>query len=201
MENLSLATNEVNVRDLFVNAVNIERQNSILKTQVNPIIENLVHEGGENYLHYMKRLGLSLESDILILSSRHHYYYDHNDLKGIKILINIKKLNFVKHLDSFLHVVSCMLPHEAIFIGSFSNMDLISRNEFPFKQASFILRGFMNFLDSGTALFLNENIMIRMFESHGFKVLDMTEGNEQTYFSIRKADNVIVTRFGLSDYS
>jgi hypothetical protein len=201
MENISLAGKDSNMSNFFVSTVNNNRQNPVKETHVNPIIENLIHEGGENYLHYIKKLGLSLESDILVLSSRHHYFYDHNDLKGVNLLINIKKLNFIKHLDSFLHVVSCALPHEAIFIGCFSSKYLIKRKESPFNQASYILNGFLNFLDSGTASFLNESIMTMMFESHGFKVLDMTENNGNTYFSTRIAGHITLTTNVRSGYS
>src|SRR5665647_2486589 len=72
----------------------------------NPVIDNLLTEGGENFLHYLHRVGLANEQNLLVLSSRRHYYYDYNDLKGLTILINLKKLNLIRHLDSFLHTVS-----------------------------------------------------------------------------------------------
>jgi hypothetical protein len=64
-------------------------------------IDNLVAGGGENFFNYLRGLGLANEPNIMVLSSRHQYYYDFNDLKGVDILINLKKLNRMRHLRSF----------------------------------------------------------------------------------------------------
>lgn len=201
MDNIFITGKDANMSEYFVSNVNHAGQNSIVETQANPLIESLIQKGGEKYFNYLKRLGLSLKSDILILSSRQHYYYDHDDLKGVKLLINIKKLNYIKHLDSFLHVVSRMLPHSAIFIGSFSNRYLIKRKEFQFNRGADILSGFINYLNSGHAGYLNENILTRMLESHGFKVLDMTESDGETYFSTSREDQLTLTKIFRPDFS
>ena len=70
--------------------------------QNNPVFENLLAEGGENFYHYINWLGLGKDPNLMVLSSIHHYYYDFNDLKGVKTLINLKKLNEINHIDTFL---------------------------------------------------------------------------------------------------
>ena len=91
-------------------------QNTMERTAYNPVYTNLAAEGDENFFHYLNWLGLSNEPNLLVLSSRHHYYYDYDDLKGVRVLVNLKSLNVIRHLDSFLHVVFRMLPPRASFI-------------------------------------------------------------------------------------
>ena len=144
----------------------------------NPVIDNLIAEGGETFFHYLKWLGLADEPNMLVLSSRRHYYYDHNDLKGVTTLINLKKLNLIKHLDSYLHIVFHVLSPKTIFIGCFSDkrtqkrIELTSRN---YKRR-------INFLDSRIDIEFDKIDVSRLLESHGFKVIDMTEINGLTYF-------------------
>jgi hypothetical protein len=158
---------------------NFNRTNSSRElTKINPVIENLVMEGGENFFNYIDWHGLSNESNMLVLSSRHHYYYEYNDLKGVTTLINLKKLNLIKHLDSFLNSVCNSLSPKTNFIGCFSDRKtkkwkgLISR----------IYKEFNNFLDSTIDMEINKKDALRLLETHGFKVIDMTEINGLTYF-------------------
>ena len=57
----------------------------------NPVINDLISEGGENFFDYLNWNGLAHENNMLVLSSRHHYYYDPTELKSVTTLINIKK--------------------------------------------------------------------------------------------------------------
>ena len=87
------------------------------ENQNNPVFDSLLAEGGENFYHYITWLGLSKDPNLMILSSIHHYYYDFNDLKGVKTLINLKKLNQINHIDTFLNNVIRVLPQKAKFVG------------------------------------------------------------------------------------
>ncbi len=91
------------------------------RTRTNPILENILTEGGNDFYQYMTWIGLDKEPNIMVLSSMHHYYYDHNDLKGIRTLVNIKKLNQIKHLESFLHTLYRIMPSKAYFVGCFKS--------------------------------------------------------------------------------
>jgi hypothetical protein len=126
-----------------------------------PEIEKLVAEGGKTFYRYLRWQGLTTDSNILVLSSEHHYYYDHNEL----------------NIDSFLHVLHFVLSPEANFIGYFSDSNtpngsgLISR----------LNKGFTNFLDSRINRKLDRDRVSKLLESHGFKVIDMTVINGLTY--------------------
>jgi hypothetical protein len=74
------------------------------KTGTNPVVEHILSEGGDDFFRYLNWIGLAKEPNLMVLSSMHHYYYDHDDLIGIRTLINLKTLNQVRHLESFLRL-------------------------------------------------------------------------------------------------
>jgi hypothetical protein len=159
------------------------RQNSIGETAFNNAYGNMAADEGQNFPEYLIRLGLIGESNLLVLSNRYHYYFDQNDLRSTRVLVNLKKLNLVKHLDSFLHIIFRVLPPKAYFIGCFTKIEYQEDNGIPVSQASFNFNKFNNPLDSKTNLPLDKNNVSRIFESHGFKIVDVTEIKEQVYFT------------------
>ena len=141
-------------------------------------IENLIAEGGENFFNYLDWHGLANEPNMLVLSSRLHYYYDHEDLKGVKTLINMKKLNLIKHLDEFFNNIYTILPPKTNFIGCFSD----SKTQNGVSLTSKIYKKFINFLDSRIDTEIDKKDISRLLKSHGFQIVDMTEINGLTYF-------------------
>ncbi|HEX7467240.1 MAG TPA: hypothetical protein VF324_01465, partial [Methanobacterium sp.] len=97
-------------------------------TSFSPAIVNIVAEAGENFFRYLKNIGLSKDPDLIVLSSKHHYYCDENKLKSVRTLINLKKLNLIKHLDTFLFTLNHILPQNANFLGCFSDNKALKRN-------------------------------------------------------------------------
>jgi len=150
--------------------------------QNNPVLENLLAEGGENFFHYITWLGLAKEQNIMILSSIHHYYYDFNDLKGVRTLVNIKKLNQINHIDTFLNNVFRVLPPKAKFIGCFQDNKIRGGIAVPFYQSFKLLNSLINIIDSKTDRFMSRKDVIKLLESHDFGILDMTEISNITYF-------------------
>jgi hypothetical protein len=90
-------------------------------TSIHQIFENIVTDEDEVFKKYLSGLNLIDEPGLFVLSMKHHYYFDQNDLKEVKIMIVLKKLNLIRHLDSFLHILYRILPPKALFIGSFSD--------------------------------------------------------------------------------
>jgi hypothetical protein len=190
MSESSSILNEVDlIDDIAEGTITYKKQLFIEDPVVNPVIDNLIAEGGENFVHYIKWLDLSKEANLLVLSSRHHFYYDHNDLKGVKVLVNLRKLNQIKHLDSFLHVVFRVLPPGATFIGCFSDSGSQIRKGSPFYQSARLYNRFINFLDSKIDRELNKKDVMELLDSHGFKVVDMAEINGMTYFTTQNQRN------------
>jgi len=150
-------------------------------TRTNPVLENILSEGGNDFYRYIKWIGLDKEPSLMVLSSMHHYYYDHNDLQGIKTLVNIKKMNQIKHLESFLHTLFRIMPSKAYFVGCFkcSNYD---KNGMPFYHSAKFLNGLINIFDPKNDRNISKKSLIKLLEEHGFKVLDITDINGITYF-------------------
>jgi hypothetical protein len=115
---------------------------------------------------------------MMVLPSNHHYYYDHSELEGITTLVNVKKLNLIKHLDSFLQTVSDVMSPKTNFIGCFAD----SKTEKENGLSSRMYKRFINFLDSRIDNEIDKNDVSRLLESRGYKVIDMTEINGLTYF-------------------
>jgi hypothetical protein len=154
-------------------------------SRINHVLENIRTEGGEDFYQYLQWLQLTKKPNLLALSSTHHYYYESNDLKRIKTLVNLKKLNIIKHLESFLRIVVRILPQKANFIGFFksNNQD---RSSFSVYQPSELFNRLVNFIDSRTERSLTKKDVSRLLEEHNLKVVDITEINGMTYFCSQK---------------
>lgn len=115
------------------------------------------------------------------LSSTHYYYYDFNDLKNVKTLVNLNKLNNIKSLGSFLQTVVRILPQKANFIGYFKN-DTGNRSVFSIYQSAKLFNGLVNYFDSKTEMSLTKKDVSRLLEEHKLKVVDITDINGMSYF-------------------
>lgn len=153
--------------------------------EVNPVHDNLIMEGGGTFLEYLKWLDLADEPNLLVLSSRHHFFYDQNDMKGVKVLVNLKKLNQIKHLDSFLHILFRVLPSGANFIGCFSDNRNHKRNGIVFFRTNIFYKKFIDFLDYRTDRDMSRSEVTELLDSHGFRIIDMRDIDGMTYFNTR----------------
>jgi hypothetical protein len=144
----------------------------------NHVADKLIGEVDENFINYLNWHGLANEDNLLVLSSKLHYYYDYEELKEVKTLINLRKLNLIKHLDDFLHTLCNGLSPKANFIGCFSDR----KTQQGVSVTSRLYKKFINFLDSKIDVDIDSKDFSRLLESHGFKIIDMTEINGLTYF-------------------
>ncbi len=142
----------------------------------------LLSKCGINFFLYLKSLNLSNETGILVLPSNHHYYYDGKELKSVRILINLKKLNLIKHLDMFLNTLVRILPQNANFIGCFSDSKPAKEEGFQFNLPSRLFGRFINFLNSKTDHIMNKNEVSELLKRNGFETIDMKEMQGLTYF-------------------
>lgn len=147
-----------------------------------PVFDSLISEGGEDFYNYINWLGFSKDPNMMVLSSIHHYYYDFNELKGVRTLVNIKQLNQINHIDSFLRNVFRVLPPKANFVGCFKDNKIHRGMAGPFYQSFKLLSGLINLIDSKTDRFLSRKYVIKLLESHDFRITDMTEISDITYF-------------------
>jgi hypothetical protein len=172
---------KANIGDKFTRANLDEKELSYERSKINPVLENILSEGGDDFFRYLTWIGLTKEPNLMVLSSMHHYYYDHNDLIGIRTLINLKKLNQVKHLDSFLHTLFRILPSKAYFVGCFKSCSQ-QGNGVSISQPVKFFAGLINIFDPKTERNLSKKGAIKILEENNFKVIDITDINGMTYF-------------------
>lgn len=188
MEEISVLRRPAITADKKVRS-NISKARTVSETRKrNQVTDNPVPEVDENFQTYLNYHGLANEDKLLVLSSTSHYYYDYDELKEITTLINLKKLNLVKHLDDFLHTLRDGLSPKTNFIGCFTDM----KAQKGVSITSRFYKRFLNFLDSRIDIEIDRKAFSRQLESHGFKIIDMTEINGLTYFRTQNCTSAAV---------
>jgi len=195
-------TNKVNDNQRYKDS-SLKSGALIKKPAVSPVYKELVEEGHEDFYNYLDWLGLAKSHHLLILASSHHYYFEVEDLKSIKTVVNLNKLNNIKSIKDFLQGIFNVLPHKCYFIGSFTD-NKKHNGFFPSKKSTSSIDGedfnsesdpgpwnsFLNLLygiiDSKTNRYLTEKGVKAYLEDTGLKILDMTEFNGLTYFCTQK---------------
>ena len=147
-----------------------------------PAIVNMIAEDGGSFFNYLKDLGLSRENNLVVLSSRHHYFYDEDEMKNVRTLINLRKLNLIKYLDEFLFTLVQVLPPDTKFLGCFSDSKASGNNDNSIFHPIRLLKQKVNRLDFLSEKTMNRNRVREILESYGFKIINMTEMNGLTYF-------------------
>ena len=159
--------------------------------------EILSSEGCDNFVNYIGWLGFINDPNMIILSSKHHFYYDPEELRNVNTIINLKELNQIKQIRNFLDTVSQSMQRNSNFIGYFidnkqyinakSNVnssvlkakDLLSENQF--------LSVAFNLIFSRINKYMSKKYVRLLLEENRFKVLDMTDFNGFTYFHAQVA--------------
>jgi hypothetical protein len=181
--------------NIFNRSVNVD-----LKSEA---IDMLLAEGGEKVYNYVDCLGLVNDPDLIVLSAQHHYYYDPEELKNCKTVINLKELNQIKNIREFLHSCLHFLPQKSNFIGCFIDNEKVNGFELrekPLydskKNIEDIENGivskfpFINMLysilDSRTFKYMSKLDVSQMLKEQGFKIINMSEFNGLTFFHSQK---------------
>jgi hypothetical protein len=138
----------------------------------------LLADGDENFLDYLNSRGIRGGSDLLVLPSNYHYFYDRKDLRGIKTVINLRELNYIKDLNAFLYNLHFILPADASLFGRFS----AERTDTIGDLLSTFINRFNNFIDLRTFHSLGKKEVQKLMEIHGFRISDLSETDGSNYF-------------------
>jgi hypothetical protein len=192
------------------NAINstYRKNNANRERKLNILFEELTDEVREDLITYLNRMGLAGEAQILVIPSTHHYFFDAEDLRGVKTVINLKQLNYVREIREFLSKISEMLPNNSSFVGCF--IDNKSKTGFSDKYSNlprqisekaeayengiesripFINRMY-SFIDARTNRYLTKRTVSHLLEECSLQLVSMTELNGLTYFCTRKTKSV-----------
>jgi len=181
MEEVSVLTDAGIAGDETYRTSANEGKRSIRVTGFSNSATTLITEGGINFFRYLKKRGMSDETDLIVLSSKSHYFYDENDLKRVRVLVNLRKLNVIKHLDMFLNTLVRILPLDTSFVGYFSDNNAPVKNGLA-RRFSKLYGRLINLLDGKTDRVMNTNDVRGLLERNGFEVVNMTTISGQTYF-------------------
>jgi len=152
---------------------------------LNPSPLGIVAQGDVNFYRYIKKLGIPDDPDLIILSSRNHYYYGESELQNVRTIINLKRLNLIKHPDKFLSSLIQILPPDTNFLGCFSDNKSVDRNGSKVNKLSRFVVRVNNFLDSKTDRDMDKKEVSELLVSNGFKICDMSRIDGVTYFHSR----------------
>lgn len=167
----------LNNKNVFETILSIERKYD--KLDMSDASSGLTAEDGNYFFHYLKKLNLTNDPHLLILPPNNHYYFDENELDGVRTIVNLKNLNLIKDLDSFLFTLSSILTPGVNFVGYFSYNKLTFKPDVLFSGLSAL---FTNLLDSKTDHNMNRKEMSDRLQKFGFRVADMTDLNGHIYF-------------------
>jgi hypothetical protein len=202
MEKNTTSVGEERKRQISENPKNDITKSSFVKTPS----EYLASGKYRLYFEYLDWLGLADETETLILSPDRHFYYDNEEVKHVKVLVNLKNLNHIRQVKEFLSTVNLAMENRSYLVGSFidrkyqygffanshySSMDAhegVDPVENGISSRIPLLNMLYDLIDSRT----NNRNMTRksvkmMLEITGFKVLDISEINGISCFCAQKS--------------
>ncbi len=185
-------------------SINSRRNASSGESRLNHLFGELIDEVRHDLISYLEGMGLVNDPAILVIPSSRHFFYDAEDIRGVKTIVNLKQLNYVRQIRDFLHKISELLPQESSFVGCF--IDNKSQNGFSDKYSNlpktlsekaeayengiesripFINRMY-SFIDLKTNRYLTKRTVTNLLEECNLQLTGMTELNGLTYFHARK---------------
>jgi len=158
----------------------------------------------QNLIGYLDSMGLITESGMLVIPSTRHYFYDADDMKGIRTVITLKPLNHIREMKDFLKQIIILLPVRSDFIGCFvdnrthngySDNDGNGSKHEPDKDEVYengiesripFINRMYSFIDSKTNRYLTKKSVTNLLSDVGLELVGMTEMKGMTYFHTRK---------------
>jgi hypothetical protein len=156
-----------------------QNEKSYSDTYSEEVSYRLPAEAGKFFFNYLKRFNLTGDRNLFVLPPANHYYYDKRELRRVRTLVNLRKLNLIDDINDFLNTLFLFLPPNANFVGCFSDSRTALKRDGLLSDLSTRLN---NIIDSRTVHYLDKNNTGEILEKNGFKVVDMMETDELTYF-------------------
>ncbi len=150
----------------------------------NPAIMKILSGEGRIFLNYLKDLGLAKESNLMVISPGHQYYHKETDLRNVKTILNLEKLNLIKHLDRFLKILVRIMPPDSSFIGCFADVKSVKKKSI-FHWLKKIPDRMKIYPDPGKEYRMDRDNVANLFTTYGFRIMNMKEINGLTYFHIQ----------------
>ena len=171
---------------------------------INKLFEDLPENAREDFFNYLAGQGLVSETGMLVIPSNRHFFYDAEDLKKVKTVVNLRQLNHIREMKEFLRTIADLLPQRSNFIGCF--IDNKAQNGYSDKYSNrsgqvqenieayengiesripFINRMY-SFIDARTNRYLTRRSVTKLLKECGLQVVGMTNLHGMTYFYTQK---------------
>lgn len=208
MENQTLRNNAGATSDRLFGMIS-GRSMTAAFASLNHIFSELTAEVRQDLISYLDGMGLIDDASMLVIPSTRHFFYDSEDMKGVKTIVNLKPLNYMRELRGFLCRLSEMLPDDSAFVGCFT--DNKAQNGFSDKYSNlpkklsdkaeayengiesripFINRMY-SFIDMKTNRYLTVRTVYVLLEECNLQLITMTEKNGLTYFHAKRRSAAI----------
>lgn len=167
--------------------------------------DTLIKEGGSAFLDYVNKLGLARrEQDIIILSFRQHFYFDAEEIRKARVIVNLTELNRIDRVTEFFRSCYRVMPLDGNLLGRFVDNNETGRYKMTQGSSSFtegdsfddienaifspvpFINRLYSLMDSRTNAWMSKSSVSTMLHDYGFKVIDMTVVDGLTYFHAEK---------------
>jgi len=170
------------------------------------LFDELDLEVRQGLIDYLDRKGLVKGSGMLVIPSSRHYFYDAEDMKGIRTVINLRQLNYIREIRDFLRQITGLLPAKSNFIGCFidnrshgagSDKNAGSSGHASDKADAYengiesripFINRMYSIIDLRTNRYLTRRTVANLLKESGLELVGMTEINGFTYFHARKSN-------------
>lgn len=203
MDKGTIGLNKETIRDQAVVRLS-PRKLSLRDSGLTHLFNELDIEVRQALIDYLDRLGLVKESGMLVIPSSRHYFYDAEDMKGIRTVITLRQLNYIREVRDFLKQITGLLPAKSNFIGCFidnraqgtgSEKNNNSSGQVSDKTEAYengiesripFINRMYSIIDFRTNRYLTRRTVTSLLKESGLELVGMTEINGLTYFHARK---------------
>lgn len=208
MENQTVRNNADATANQLLGMIS-RRSASTTFAKLDNMFAELNAEVRQDLISYLDGMGLINDASMLVIPSTRHFFYDAEDMKGVKTIVNLKPLNYIREIRAFLCTLSEMLPDDCTFVGCFT--DNKAQNGFSDKYSNlpkslsdkaeayengiesripFINRMY-SFIDMKTNRYLTVRTVYVLLEECNLQLITMTEKNGLTYFHAKRRSAAI----------
>ena len=167
------------------------------------LYRTLSDEDCEDFYYYIEWLGLPKNNNTLVLPISNHYYYQPKDFEEMDNIVNLRCLNQIRNLKSFLRSIHSNLKPNCYFTGCFTDnnkrilsTDVINnvsgrgdnhaQHDIKVSKASIFKERVNRLIDLRNNIKFSKDSVKSILKDIGFIVLGMSELNGKTYFCAQK---------------
>ncbi|HNT92768.1 MAG: hypothetical protein KDB91_05195 [Bacteroidales bacterium] len=145
---------------------------------------------GFRFFRYLWGAGISSDNRMIILSSHEGANWGCGGFRSASTLINLRRLDLIRHLEMFISSLVSLLPQGATFVGRFAQHSNGSAGKVNQGSNSGLLKR-ISWNGSEACQYLNRDRVSELLEDNGLVIINMTEISGMTYFhGVKRIDRL-----------